>query len=839
MAMKKFLNSATCLLAIVTVASCGIKEENEYCESSVRRYQLTLEPGAKTALSGSGSERSVSWNDGDVVMYYTARGENNSATVTIEGGEAYVNLDLGPLRDQFLNAIYGAGTISLEESSESCIVATTPVASRQSNTSFADAHVCAAFHDDITEPHIHFRNVASILQFTSFPGLQTVVFRGNNDEVINGGSFGILKITESGAEPSEASSKTVTVNTNGQSETFYVSILPTIFSNGFTIECYDSNSQLLVSKSLNRPVNAVTDSGMPKIINLGRAEDWLPKPPPDPTYEGFTVSDCSSGNKRIPYSCEENTITVSLNEISFILEDYLGIDYTVFRNKYQPEPKVTDPVVSNPSPLVLETYIKTSGSGNQKSDYKAERLNNGNVNSDFKYGTITYVPDTGYNPNKPGSGGNDYFHITLSKAQKDNLRALNGKTTTLYAHFYNDLNQHFFFGFKIYLDNDVVVNFVEHNPKYWFSDIDSNYNTVRRNVRVPMWWNRTLNTAQNDDVTLFNKLMTNDWARNTVQIIPPRYSDNIVLEWSFAPEAQQPSIRNPFGSNSRKWKVSSDGEALFYNTSYPYGTDFVHSGRTAVYDTVVKINRVTGEITYCHPRHLADGNTVPDDPDYISKALLNMFPVYSQNASEMLYCKVSLAAYIVDYYNNCRIKIGEEIINARFLRPLSLSLSADITMHDGVPGLDTVPLGRLFTLNDWNYSIYTDGFPLFKYNTEDGSCTPCYYPDGGNDIEWYGYYGIQTITVDIENIMVEQQYGQNMRFRDYCPNARFWLARKDDRFTSLSDATLDISSADKLGDYILAYHNPDGGVSGSVLLVPITIEYAWGQLTGYLRVPMI
>lgn len=835
---KHLISLAILLIAAAAAVSCTTKEENEGPSITEMTYRLSFDPEVKTVLSSpENGKADVNWADGDRIMYYTGSGGVKTADVNVDGGSASVTIYLSSPDDNYIYAVYG-GVIDDSGSGADKMRIQSPALDVQSYTSFSDAHACAAFKTDVFDPDMHFLNVTGILRFTSAPGVSKVVIRGNNDETITAGS-GLLDLAYSNgtllvAAPSQGS-KTVTVITSGQSRDFFVSILPVNFKQGITILGYDSSDNLVKVQTTGNSISTVSNSGKPRMVGLGNAANWedYVEPVIEPDYYGFVVSDLSS--TRIPYTCNEDNLSVEAGSL-VTLEDYLAMDYAYFRKYYIPELKKTNPVTTNPSVYVLETYILKNGrSGRSESDYTAERLDNSDVNSDFKYGTITFVPDAGYSPNDPGSTANDCFRISLTKAQKDQLRVLNGKTVTLYAHFYHNYT-HFMLGFKIKLDNDASVQLLQHNPTYWFNDIDGYNNTVRRNVRVPDQWRR--NAIGNTDVTVFDKLLTDDWVYHTIQL-SPAVSGNVVIEWTFAPQAQQPAIANPFGTGSKRWKVSQDGSTLYYQSTYPVGTGYDHAGMTTVNDPVVTLDPQTGLMTFVHPNHAPGNGSLPDDdPDYISKALLNMYPSTAYNVSEKLYCKVRLAAYSTDDASGCRILLGEEIINLRFLRPLYMLTSADVSFHEGMPMGETVPIGRLFSLYDWNPTYYYTGFPLFVYNSLYDEYRPAYYPDAANPtVEWYGYYGVRRITVDIDNILVERS-GTRQDLKSASISARIWLAKKDNAYASLPTNTLDIETADKLGEYVLAFANNTTDLSGSTLLVPISVEYAWGELKDYVSIPV-
>ena len=605
--------------------------------------------------------------------------------------------------------------------------------------------------------------------------------------------------------------------------------------------------------------------------------------PADDVYDHAIIKDFDT--QKIQFSCAAAQLQTDwIDMSSAILEDFIGVDYKVFREKFTAVLK--DANQAN-APYILKTYtLKEGEDGKEKADYELKMLDD---NSDYRYGTITYIPDANWDPNNPGGGINDVFRITISKAQKDQLHALPSKSQTLYADFYSG-RFHYMLGFKIYLDSDKTVKFVEHNPKYWFKEIDGTYNTVHRNVRVPDWWSRTDHIDRNGDVRLFDKLLTDDWANNTVKLDPAQQGNDIVVEWTFVPEASQPAIANPFGAGSKKWKVSDDFGTLYYDSIYPEGS--LNAGQPTVNDPVVTLDRATGLITYVHPAYLnAQAGQAPaadefGDPDYISKALLNMFRPNADKVEEMLYCKVSLAAYSVDDRTNCRIPLGEEIINVRFLRPLTVSIAKGAELKDAMPQGDAFRLGQLIQAYDWNAVIYPTGFPIFEMKA-DGTFASCYYPEGTQNVEWYGYYGFKKLTVKVDQVYTDQLLSEDdiEASKDYSfaqmraaypkfgllkvlmddpdpththddgngnqvPDqvvdnensingaARVWIGLYDDHLAEQDPDDLQIDDVADLGKYVFVYANNKGVVHDFHLWVPVTIEYAWGYYTDYIKVPV-
>lgn len=282
--------------ALITMAVSCAKEINpDYPHSAVtRKYNLTFEDLTKTTMSGSGDTRQIDWTDGDAIKYYTQASQPSAsnATVTVDGSGASTEIAIGP-SSEFINAVYGASSLNSSSSSETILYINSPVKNSQDYTSFSQAHVCAAFCNDVNATDLQFHNAAPILKFTSASSIHKVVFYGNNGEVITGGADGALKITYSAGALSTKAATTggtsVTVATGGADSDFYIAILPVEFSNGFTVDCYDGSDNLLGRQKTLKTVSTVSAGGSIKVINLGNAQGWIAAPPAGAVDLGLSV----------------------------------------------------------------------------------------------------------------------------------------------------------------------------------------------------------------------------------------------------------------------------------------------------------------------------------------------------------------------------------------------------------------------------------------------------------------------------------------------------------------------------------------------------------------------
>ena len=813
--MSTSLKYSIAFLIVAASVSCTVKEEQETSSIIKHRYELSFDTQSKTTFTQEGSQYHMSFEKNDVICYSSGPSSigAKTATVGLENDSAVIEMETS-VGDRYIAAIYGSEDYSNVQFGQNAITSSTAVKSIQHNTQFSGAHVCVAFSDDLGASTLHFQNVASVLKFSSCPNLAKLVIRGNNNEVICGGADGVLSITDTSGNISVApasdqgnsGNNSITIDNCSGNDDFYIAMLPVSFEGGFSIDCYtaDNPGQVAFTMNYDKPFNAASASGKPKVVNLGNASSWIASHVvvPVEVVRSLTVRDFQ--NYKVAYSCEEDVLYTAWMEMpSYLIEDEFG-DVETFKSNYTPDWNSGD---------VMKTYTLKSGrTGNNLSDFSADYCQGDNSN--YKYGTIHYYPE----------GSTDYyganFVISINKAQKDYLRDLPGKTQTLYAKFtyvHGNVTEHLFLGFRIYLMSDTSVRFVEHNPVYWYNDITGySMSTIRMAVEVPMVWKRG-GSPMNSDVTEFKHNLSDDWLGGVVKMQNVSPWTPTAIEWTFSQSNTRIKIPDPDRPGSYKsWRInnSPDGEYLSYgNNPTP----------------VVYLDKNTGLVRYAHG----------DSPDHISNKLLNQFARSEQSADKMLYCEVCLSGYLIGSNGICRILAGQENMYVRFLRPISFLPSSDITLLDGTPGVSYKNLGSLFSAYDWNTSVYSTGFPLFSFDPDTQSTSPCYYPDDGDDVEWYGYYGVNRISLDIENTMAEvSYYSTPKKLSDLSPGAKIWLARKSDRYTLLDATSIDISTADKIGDYVIVYSNPAGGLKGGTLTIPVSVEYAWGRETFNIKITL-
>ena len=552
---------------------------------------------------------------------------------------------------------------------------------------------------------------------------------------------------------------------------------------------------------------------------------------PETTCKGTVVRDFS--DKMLAYSCDRDSLwTDWLDMSSTILEDYFGIDYRQFRNEYQisyQNGATTGTANADFIGYVLDTYdLKSGKSGNTLSDYQISK-----TGTAFKYGTITYKPDS--SGDVTGGGVNDVFYIYVDKAQKDAIKAAGGSKTLYFRVQKKGTLEYFMLGFTVKLAPDGAVQFVEHIPTYWFNDVEkSKVNTVRRNVQVPTYYMDPSHpdydgTQTNSDVTEFVKPLTHDWVGNKVKV--QGSNADLVVDWTF-------DTTQPFTWKNTKFKVNNNTgtDELLLTFDDPEVAGVQN-------DTVVVLNRTTGELRYYWN----------SNPDYISKKLLNLYAPKETDPAKMLYCKIKLSATSVkrDAQGQiiCEIPLGSEAIYARFLRPLTLKISDNAYLRDGVATADYFEIGTFIEeARDWNAAESTDGlgYKIFEKDAN-GNFVTCYKENayGVPQVDWYRYYGFENIVIDLSQIKTDQRNpGQEPKglISEINPAAIIFIAKKATpqkvEYAANQVATIPIDDVAQLGEWVFSYENHQGVTESFHLFVPVSIEYKWGKVTQEIAVPV-
>ena len=393
----------------------------------------------------------------------------------------------------------------------------------------------------------------------------------------------------------------------------------------------------------------------------------------------------------------------------------------------------------------------------------------------------------------------DRFTISLTLPQKMAIGM--GNTKVLYKRFFNNYGDVIYVGFKISVGSVSVV-FVSHIPRYWYSDINSEYNTVRMEVPFPLSWRP--GSYGNTDIRYFSFDLRNTWENQTISIknsdggLSYEAIEHTHLEWVFDRSSNQPRY------NGKRFTVNSDENELMWGN-----------------DSVMSIEKTSGIVSYVWN----------SDPSTAPMTLINQWGPTETSADKMLYCRVLLRSYYYSEQYGIKIILGEEPMNVRVMRPLTLEAKTDSYLTDGLPGVDFVTVGDLFMLKGLSMQ-----YPLFEKSGD--TFQVCKYPKPENfQVDLYGYMGVESMSLDLYNAEVESN-NRRTPFSTYNHAMMLWLTTKDALYTQRDSYNVDISDVESLGNYTLSFADTMPGYEDFTIIIPITIKYAWGELKSELKVPV-
>lgn len=577
----------------------------------------------------------------------------------------------------------------------------------------------------------------------------------------------------------------VTFGANTTSENAFGVISDGVFypayagTNGQAVQITSATDEAQGISAVNRtPVVLVklVNTENKKIVLAGYFKILINKEIADPVSADFVLKDWTSAPFK--YLCTASQKETNWIDMSYgILESEIKMDYEAFHQKFTWD--------------AGKTYYK-SGKDFIECGYKLDANKVPVADAKKDYGTVVFTKDTGV------GAINDKFTVSLTKAQADNIGI--GKTQVLYAHFTALDNSSIYIGFNVKVGEKPVASFVTKNPVYWFTECDKTGDdapaTIRNNVKVPEHYGD--GAGLDDDVTVFTKKIDDDWVGNQVKV-------NVTPALTAAELAAQP-VAYKYSFSATQPKVGAANKAFTVKNA----TTLAYNG----VDVITIDDQATGEITY-----LCNATT---------KALINWAtnPADAEPNARLLYCNVDLKATLTTGGADC-MDLGTSMIHVRFLRPVDFGTTSADHLVDGVPGVgSTIEIGKLFSAKDWQ------GYNIFYFDKATNAYKKGVYPETGAWlVDWYGYYGITSLKVDLDNVMTSQAQAAGKFAKLKEVNAAAIVGIIDTSTNTKTTAGIvdvDITDINSLANYLFSYQNNMGYADDFKLQIPVTIDYAWG-----------
>ena len=214
---------------------------------------------------------SVTFCSGDAISVFDGTTSQNKRFATKESGASVTFYGAAPESETY-TALYpyqegasiSGGVISAE-------LPATQYA--QSGTTFDPQAVLSVASTTNTEMTFGFKNVCGLVKVTTTEPLAKIVFKGNNGEKVAGNvsiTVAAAPTATGGAESIEL--KPISAATSFAAGTYYISVLPQAFEDGFTLEAYKTSSSATADYALN--IDTPVEVERSQILNVGKMSEF-------------------------------------------------------------------------------------------------------------------------------------------------------------------------------------------------------------------------------------------------------------------------------------------------------------------------------------------------------------------------------------------------------------------------------------------------------------------------------------------------------------------------------------------------------------------------------------
>ena len=213
---------------------------------------------------------SVTFCKGDAISVFDGETSQNKRFATNEDGASVTFSGAAPESDTYTALYPHQGGASINGSTITAVLPTTQYA--QSGTTFDPQAVLSVATTTSEEMEFAFKNVCGLVKFTTTEALAKVVFKGNSEEKVAGNvsiTVGDAP-TYSGADATDITLLPLSPTTTFEAGTYYISVLPQAFANGFTLEAYRTSSSDKADYALEISTNVEVERS--QILNVGKME---------------------------------------------------------------------------------------------------------------------------------------------------------------------------------------------------------------------------------------------------------------------------------------------------------------------------------------------------------------------------------------------------------------------------------------------------------------------------------------------------------------------------------------------------------------------------------------
>ena len=266
---------------LASVAFVGCTSDDEATESGALKqlsFSAVADAGSRPSYASERMKTRLLANDGnkvefckdDAISVFDGTTHQNKRFATNEEGASVTFSGAAPESETYTALYPYQKDATISGSTITAVLPTTQYA--QAGTTFDPAAVLSVATTTKTDMNFAFQNVCGLVKFTTTEALAKVVFKGNNGEKVAGN----VSITVNDAPTYTCEDATdITLKPAADADaisagTYYISVLPRAFANGFTLEAYKTSSSTKADYALKIGTNVEVERS--QILNVGKLE---------------------------------------------------------------------------------------------------------------------------------------------------------------------------------------------------------------------------------------------------------------------------------------------------------------------------------------------------------------------------------------------------------------------------------------------------------------------------------------------------------------------------------------------------------------------------------------
>ncbi|MBQ0158714.1 MAG: hypothetical protein KBS47_06945, partial [Bacteroidales bacterium] len=266
---------------LASVSFVGCTSDDEATEGGALKqlsFSAVADAGSRPSYASERMKTRLLANDGnkvefcknDAISVFDGTTHLNKRFATNESGASVTFSGAAPESTTYTALYPYQQGASLDGTTLTAVLPTTQYA--QAGTTFDPQAVLSVATTTSEEMEFAFKNVCGLVKFTTTEALAKVVFKGNSEEAVAGNvSITVSDApTYSGADAESITLLPLSPATTFEAGTYYISVLPQAFANGFTLEAYKSVSSTKADYALEISTNVEVERS--QILNVGKME---------------------------------------------------------------------------------------------------------------------------------------------------------------------------------------------------------------------------------------------------------------------------------------------------------------------------------------------------------------------------------------------------------------------------------------------------------------------------------------------------------------------------------------------------------------------------------------